>query len=506
MVRSVDRLLNRITMYRLALYYLIALLAIALVLSFTGALPYDPFGLLLSIGVLVGACALTSWIFSRAFGVPANVESSYITALILALIITPPTSTSDLWFLLWAAVWAMASKYMLAIHRKHVFNPATFAVALTYLTIDQSASWWVGEGRMLPFVLIGGVLIVRKIRRLDLVATFLVAALATVVAFSLLGGENPAVALQRTLLSSPLLFFAVVILTEPMTTPPRRSMRLVYGGLVGVLFTPQIHFGTLFATPELAMVVGNVFGYLVSPKATLLLNLRKKVHLAPNIYDFVFVPPRKLAYEPGQYMEWTLGHDAPDSRGNRRFFTLASSPTEDTLRLGVAFNPTSSTFKQALLSLEPRHGIVAAQLAGDFVLPSDPDQPCVFIAGGIGITPFRSMIKYLLDTGQRRPIVLFYANKTADDIVYRDVFDRAAREVGIRTIYALTDTARIPPDWDGWSGRITGELIAQAVPDYRRCTFYLAGPPAMVDGFRDVLSRMDVKRGQIKTDAFAGLG
>src|SRR4051812_26267510 len=168
MIPLIDNLINRITMYRLLLYYLIFLLGVALVLAFGGALPYDPFALLFSISFLVGVCGITNMIFAKAFGVPANSESVYISALILALIITPVAAYHDLWFLGWSGVLAMASKYILAIRRKHLFNPAALAVALTALTIDQTASWWVGTPVMLPFVLLGGLLIVRKIRRFNM--------------------------------------------------------------------------------------------------------------------------------------------------------------------------------------------------------------------------------------------------------------------------------------------------------------------------------------------------
>ena len=147
MIPFIDRRLNQITMYRLVLYYLIFLLGVAMLLAFAGVLPYDPFALLFTIGVEVAICAITNAIFAKAFGVPANTESVYISALILALIITPLQSTHDLWFLGWSAVLAMASKYIVAINRKHLFNPIAFAVVLTYLTINQSASWWVGMGR-----------------------------------------------------------------------------------------------------------------------------------------------------------------------------------------------------------------------------------------------------------------------------------------------------------------------------------------------------------------------
>jgi Na+-transporting NADH:ubiquinone oxidoreductase subunit NqrB len=180
MITFIDTLLNRITMYRLALYYLVLLLAAALALSVGGVLPYDPYALLFSIGFLVAAYGITNTLFAKTFDVSANAESAYISALILALIITPIRWYHDLWFLGWSAVLAMASKYILAINRKHLFNPVALAVALTALTINQTASWWVGSAPMLPFVLVGGILVVRKLRRLDLVAWCLFAALATV--------------------------------------------------------------------------------------------------------------------------------------------------------------------------------------------------------------------------------------------------------------------------------------------------------------------------------------
>src|SRR5450759_483446 len=180
MLKPIDALLNRITMYRLVLYYLIFLLGSAFVLSLTGVLAYDPYALLFSTSFLLAVCSVTNVVFARTFGVPTNVESTYITALILALIITPLQSYNDLWFLGWASVLAIASKYTLAIKGKHPFNPVAFGVALTYFAINQSASWWVGNAQMLPFVLVGGLLVVRKLHRFDLVLTFGLTALATI--------------------------------------------------------------------------------------------------------------------------------------------------------------------------------------------------------------------------------------------------------------------------------------------------------------------------------------
>ncbi len=504
MTEFTDNILNRITMYRLALYYLIFLLMVAVALSSVGLLGFDPFALLLTVGFLLAACSITNWIFAKAYGVPANAESTYISALILGLIITPLQSPHDLWFLGWAAVWAMASKYIVAIRQKHIFNPVGFAVALTYLTINQSASWWVGSAPMLPFVLLGGVLVVRKTQRSGLVVSFLMTALTTVLIFSSLGGDLIA-AIQSIVFYSPLFFFAFIILTEPLTTPPTQRRRMIYGALVGLVFTPQFHLGDFYTTPEIAILVGNVFSYLVSPQMTLVLTLKQKLELAPGIYDFIFAPNRKLAFAPGQYMEWTLGHADPDSRGNRRYFTLASSPTENTLRVGVKFYDPSSTFKQAMLTLDHRTEIVASHLAGDFVLPRNPNQKLVLIAGGIGITPFRSMIKYLLDTRQPRPIVLFYANRWTNEFIYVDVFERARSVLGIKTVYTVTDTRNVPAWWHGRVGRISPQWIQAEVPDYRNSLFYISGPKGMIDSFKELLHQLHIHENHIKSDFFSGL-
>jgi len=505
MIKTIDDQLNKITMYRLVLYYLIFLLGAAVLFSMAGMLAYDVFSLLLSIGLLLGICWITNRIFSWAFGVPANVESVYISALILALIITPIQSLNDIWFLAWAGILAMASKYIFAIKGKHIFNPVAFAVTLTYFTVNQSASWWIANGTLLPAVLIGGLLIVRKIGRFDLVLSFLSATLALTVLASLFSGEDIISTLQKTFSFTPLLFFAFIILTEPLTTPPTRKLRMIYGALVGILFVPQFHIGSFYLTPELAILIGNLYSYSVSSKGKLTLKLKERVRIAPDIYEFVFAAPHKFKFTPGQYMEWTLGHNEPDSRGNRRYFTLASSPTEQNLRLGIKFDKKPSSFKQAMLSMGRNTEIIASQITGDFVLPEDHNQKCVFLAGGIGITPFRSMIKYLLDRRQKRPITLLYAAKTVDDIVYKDVFDRAEKELGIRVIYNLTDNTNIPKSWAGNVGRLTPQVIKNLLPDYGSCLFYISGSRSLVDSHKATLNKLGVPGNQIITDYFAGL-
>ncbi len=501
----IDTLLDRITMYRLALYLLIGYLAVATVLSAVGQLPFAPIPLVVSTLFLFAICWSANAIFAWAFSAPSNIESTAITALILALIFQPAQTLGDLQYLFWAGVLAVGSKYILAFRKKHLFNPAAIAAVITSFVLSYSASWWVGTPSMLPIVILGGLLVVRKLQLGQTVAVFLAASLVTVWAVSLLQGIPLARELQQLYLESPVFFAGGIMLTEPQTLPPTRDLRLIYGALVGALIVPQIHIGSLYSTPELSLVCGNIFSYIVSAKQRVVLQLKRKTRVAPDMMDFVYTSSLPLHYAPGQYIEATLAHTQSDSRGNRRYFTLASSPTEDTIRLGVRFYPKGSSFKRALAASDGRTKLVAGQVAGDFTLPADPTRKLAFIAGGIGITPYRSMLKYLLDTRARRDIVLLYATRTPREFIYGDVLAEAQAKLGMCAVYTVTDLATIPPNWTGARGHIDEPMIAAAVPDYRERVFYLSGPPTMVEEHERVLRRMGVARSHIKRDFFPGL-
>lgn len=500
----IDNFLNQITMYRLVLYYLMCLLVVAVIFSLVGILPFTPVALIFSCLFIIFVCWLTNTLFRKVFKVPTNLESVYITALILALIITPVRSFEGSVFLLLVSVLAMSSKYILAINKKHIFNPAALAVLITAFAINRPASWWVGTSWMLPFVLAGGLLVLRKIKKYDLVFSFLFVSLAFILFTSFLKGENLLLLLQKILVDSPILFFAFVMLAEPLTSPPTKFLQSIYGGIVGFLLIPQIHLGSIYTTPELALIAGNIFSYLVSPKDRLTLKLKEKIQIGSDIFDFIFESNKKLNFVPGQYMEWTLGQKSPDSRGSRRYFTLASSPTEANLRIGVKFYPDSSSFKKQLLTMDINGQIIASQLSGEFTLQKDLNKKLVFIAGGIGVTPFRSIVKYLLDNNEKRNIILLFSNKTIDEIVYTDIFSQAAKVLPIKNIYTLTETNSIPKNWSGQVGPITAEMIIKEVPDYKERIFYISGPHAMVVAFEKILTVIGVQKSYIKIDYFPG--
>lgn len=502
-MKFIDTLLDGITMYRLVLYYLLVLLFVAVIFSIVGILPFSPISLIFSTLFILSISWITNTIFAYAFKAPTNVESVYISALILAVILSPIKSLSDMPLLFFASVLTQASKYIVAINKKHVFNPVAVAVVLTGFGFNGSASWWIGTTAMVPFSLLG-YLIVRKIHRGDLVFSFFAMAMITILGFSLMQGSDIDITIKEIIFSSPLFFFAFIMLTEPLTTPPTKTLQALYGGLVGVLFAPQFHLGSFFTTPELALVIGNVFSYSVSPKYKVISTVVQKLQIAPDMFDFLIAKNKKMTFLPGQYMEWTLPHKNSDSRGTRRYFTIASSPTEDTLRLGVKFSPNGSSYKRAMATMDTNTPLVGAQVSGDFTLPKDPKQKLIFIAGGIGITPFRSMITYLLDTKQSRPIVLLYATKTTDEIVYYDVFNQAQTELGIKTVYTVTDKTKVPANWRRHVGRIDGAMIAQEVPDFMDRICYLSGPHAMVTGYQELLRGMGVPEKHIKIDFFPG--
>lgn len=504
LMKPIDYLLDRITMYRLMLYYLLVLVAAAIGLSLTGHLQYNALGIALSAGYLTIICWLTNRLFAWVFEAPVNFESVYITALILSLIITPYKVPHDLLFLTAAGGLAIASKFIIAIRRKHIFNPAAVAVALTAAGAGQSASWWVGASSLLPVVLIGGLLVIRKTNRGWMVSSFLVATTASTLVLSVIGHHVVLSTLKATTLHSSLFFLAFVMLTEPLTSPSTRRQQLLYGGLAGLLFPPQIHLLSVYSTPELTLLVANAYAYVVSPKIKLTPRLIHKTKIAANTIDFVFKTERPLRYKPGQYMEWTLPHQTPDSRGNRRYFTLASSPTEANLRLGVKFYPRGSSYKRAMRDMDDRTLIAAGQLGGDFVLPDDTSQKLVFIAGGIGVTPFRSMVKYLIDTDDPRDVTLLYSVKSQPDLAYTDVFDRATHKLKAKVVYTLTDPQAIPASWTGHRGPITAKLLTDTVPGYADHLFYISGTHIMVGAMEDMLRGLGVPRHQIKTDFFPG--
>lgn len=503
-MKYIDYYLDRITMYKLMMYYLVGLLLAAVGLSLFGNLSYKASSIIFSATYITLVCWVVNRLFAYVFKAPVNIESVYITALILSLVVTPIKDFHDLIFLTAVSILAISSKFTLAINNKHIFNPTAVAVALTAVAAGQSASWWVGSSAMLPFVVVGGLLILRKIKRFWMVISFLLAVVLSTLLVNIGRIEEASYILEKTALHSSLFFLAFVMLSEPLTSPPTKGKQAWYGALAGALFPPQIHIFSIYSTPELALLVANAYSYVVSPKFKLLPKLVKKEKITPNTIDFIFKAGRHVSFKPGQYMEWTLPHKNPDLRGNRRYFTLASSPTEDSIRLGIKFYSKGSSFKKAMLSLDEHTSLAAGQLGGDFTMPKDQSKKLVFIAGGIGITPFRSMAKYMLDTNQKRKITLIYSVTNVDDFAYMDIFSKAEEQKILKLVRTITGAKVAPSNWHGQTGAVNARMITNQVPDYRDRLFYISGSHSFVSSVQDTLSNIGVPRHQIKTDFFPG--
>lgn len=495
-------------MYRLTLGGLQILAVISILFGALGILSYGAGSLLLSLMVLAISCYGTNTLLVKLFKAAPSVESSSITAFILFFLFMPPTNLRDALLLAAAGAVAMLSKYVLVLRGKHLFNPAALGAVFSAIVFHNGAIWWIATLPLLPFVTILGLLIVRKIRREKLFLVGIASAVVTLL-FVNLSQETIALSfsevtafIQLVFTSWPIVFFASVMLTEPSTTPPTQGKQLIYGTIAGILFGLPLHAGAVYMSPEIALCLANIYSYAVSAKDRLRLTLVERVQSAKDTYHLTFSSPRSFAFSPGQYLEWTLPHKNPDTRGTRRYFTIASSPSEKLLGLGVKIGEKSSSFKRKLLALKPGEHITAAQLSGDFILPKDLQKPLVFIAGGIGITPFRSMIAWMCDQQERRTCTLFYACTNPEDFAYLDLFQRAETLIGLKTFCVAKNA---PPGWNGATGYITAELLQKEVPHFAQCHFYLSGPGAMVDAYRAMLRSAGVSQKNITTDYFPGL-
>ena len=218
---------------------------------------------------------------------------------------------------------------------------------------------------------------------------------------------------------------------------------------------------------------------------------------ASNIRTFYFKPERPVHYTAGQYTELHLPHKNPDNRGTKRWFTLSSSPGDEFLTITTKYagDGKSSSFKKTLFGLKPGTTVDMADPMGDFVLPKLIQTPLVFVAGGIGITPFHSILEWLNDTLEERPIRLIYGVRTEDEIIFQETFDK----IGIEPTIVVDE----PSDpWGGERGRITAELILGLEKPSEDTLIYVSGPEPMVQGLARDLHTAGVAKSQIVSDEF----
>jgi ferredoxin-NADP reductase len=211
---------------------------------------------------------------------------------------------------------------------------------------------------------------------------------------------------------------------------------------------------------------------------------------------------RVVDFTPGQYF-WVTLLDPPydDERGPRRHITVVTSPNDRGV-LGLCTRLRDSAFKRSLAELPVGTEVDVEEPKGTFLLPEDTDRPYVFIAGGIGITVFRSMLRYISEERLPHRVTLVYSNRDRESTPFLDELVELEREnPSFRLVATMTDD----PAWEGETRRIDADLLRDHLGgDLGAFTYLVAGPPRMVDAMVQMLDESGVPEEHVRADRFAG--
>jgi ferredoxin-NADP reductase len=226
---------------------------------------------------------------------------------------------------------------------------------------------------------------------------------------------------------------------------------------------------------------------------TEILEIIKRTH---DVNSYRFQKPSFFNYKPGQFMFISI----PTTDGElKKHFTISSSPTENFIEFTKKL--TTSDYSSALRAIKIGDKVKIDAPYGKFVFDQKIKKMC-FLSGGIGITPLRSMSKYISDLKLDTDIVLVYGNNTIDDIVFKDEFDEFRKE---NEYFKLINVVNNPPsDWSGYKGFINADIIKKVVPDFCKRTFYICGPPGMVNAMKKMLEEFELSNDKIRIENFTG--
>ena len=210
----------------------------------------------------------------------------------------------------------------------------------------------------------------------------------------------------------------------------------------------------------------------------------------------------EVDFKPGQYFFVTLpdvGHQ--DEKGLRRHITVVTSPTEKGI-LGFATRMRDSAFKRSLRELPAGAEVEVEPPKGEFVLPEETSRPLVFVAGGIGITVFRSMLRYIRDEGLEHRVTLIYSNRDQESTAFLDELRELEQEnPNFRLILTMTQD----PGWDGESRKIDAQFFRDYLgDDLNEYAFLIAGPPGMVEGMQEALAEAGVREENVIPERYSG--
>ena len=229
----------------------------------------------------------------------------------------------------------------------------------------------------------------------------------------------------------------------------------------------------------------------------------KKQQEAKDVYSFYFDQTHTdFSFIPGNWIRVTLNLPSPDQRGNSRSFSIASSPLQKDI-LMITTKISQSVFKQTLYSLTPRDAVQFFGPVGRFLLNEEETQPHILLAGGIGITPFHSMLSYAHKKKLTIPLTLFASFATVEDMMYYHELQALENEY-IKIIYTITQPAKSLGQWHGETGRISEEMIKKYVTDPLASLYYIVGPGVMVSTMEEMVKEMHIPQEQIRKETFVG--
>jgi ferredoxin-NADP reductase len=192
-----------------------------------------------------------------------------------------------------------------------------------------------------------------------------------------------------------------------------------------------------------------------------------------------------------------------DERGLRRAFSIASSPLEIDLLFVIKIS--DSALKRTMREVSLGASIVLESPRGNLTLPEDTSHPLVFLAGGVGIAPFRSLIRYAVDARTGHEITLFYSSQTPEETPFLDELLRVNEEFpNVSVIPTMTRLRESPSTWAGLTERINPEMIKNGCKDWEAAIYYVVGPPSMAAGMKQVLQEMNIPPARTKTELFTG--
>ena len=232
--------------------------------------------------------------------------------------------------------------------------------------------------------------------------------------------------------------------------------------------------------------------------------LKDREEVAEETIAFRFEKPSGWTFKAGQYLDMTL-LDPPetDSEGNVRSFSIASGPHEETLLVATRMRDTA--FKRVLRTMPLGTTVKIDGPSGDLTLQDNSTRAAVFLAGGIGITPFRSMICGAAKEQLPHRICLFYANRRPEDAPFLAELQSLERDnPKYKMIASMTEMEKSHRPWKGETGLITQEMLGRYLKDAASPIYYIAGPPAMVNGLHEMLKKAGVNDGDIRAEEFAG--